>query len=88
MIPKNKKMTEWETEDEYAAAAADSLPTPTDTPYRTPSRNSRRSSRQKSISPGPPSSSPPPLPPGRRGSRDVTNDERYTSQDNDIGAFG
>jgi hypothetical protein len=71
-------MSPWETEDEYAAAAQASLPTPTDTPYRTPSRGSRRSSRQKSISPGP-SSSPPLLPSGeknRRGSKDVTNDER------------
>ncbi|KUJ11943.1 uncharacterized protein LY89DRAFT_738577 [Mollisia scopiformis] len=76
-------MKEWETEDEYAAAAAASLPTPTDTPYRTPSRGSRRSSRQKSISPGP-SSSPPPLPPGekgRRDSRDVTNDESISILD-------
>ncbi|KAF8862463.1 hypothetical protein BDZ45DRAFT_723288 [Acephala macrosclerotiorum] len=76
-------MKEWETEDEYAAAAAASLPTPTDTPYRTPSRGSRRSSRQKSISPGP-SSSPPPMPSGekgRRDSRDVTNDESISILD-------
>jgi hypothetical protein len=68
----------WETEDEYAAAAAASLPTPTDTPYRTPSHGSQRSSRHKSVSPGP-SSSPPPLSSGEkngRGSKDVTNDER------------
>src|ERR1035438_9936678 len=74
----------WETEDEYAAAAAASLPTPTDTPYRTPSRGSRRSSRQKSVSPGP-SSSPPPLPNGeshsRRNSKDVTNDESISILD-------
>ncbi|KAH6674382.1 hypothetical protein B0J14DRAFT_480272 [Halenospora varia] len=69
-------MTAWETEDEYAAAAAASLPTPTDTPYRTPSRGSRRSSRQKSVSPGP-SSSPPP----RRNSKDVTNDESISILD-------
>ncbi|KAH7407833.1 hypothetical protein BKA64DRAFT_640748 [Cadophora sp. MPI-SDFR-AT-0126] len=76
-------MTAWETEDEYAAAAQASLPTPTDTPYRTPSRGSRRSSRQKSISPGP-SSSPPPMPTGeknRRGSKDVTNDESISILD-------
>ncbi|KAF4625391.1 hypothetical protein G7Y89_g12776 [Cudoniella acicularis] len=72
-------MTAWETEDEHAAAAAASLPTPTDTPYRTPSRGSRgsrRSSRQKSISPGP-SSSPPP----RRESKDVTTDESISILD-------
>ncbi|KAH6722453.1 hypothetical protein BKA61DRAFT_176040 [Leptodontidium sp. MPI-SDFR-AT-0119] len=76
-------MTAWETEDECAAAAQASLPTPTDTPYRTPSRGSRRSSRQKSISPGP-SSSPPPMPTGeknRRGSKDVTNDESISILD-------
>ncbi|RDW91360.1 hypothetical protein BP5796_02525 [Coleophoma crateriformis] len=75
--------TEWETEDEFAAAAQASLPTPTDTPYRTPSRGSRRSSRQKSNSPGP-SSSPPPLPTGevaRRGSRDIANDESISILD-------
>jgi len=62
-------MGAWETEDEYAAAAA-SLPTPTDTPYRTPSHGSRR---KKSVSPGP-SSSPPDV--NRRNSKDVANDER------------
>ncbi|RDL38014.1 Uncharacterized protein BP5553_05447 [Venustampulla echinocandica] len=69
-------MAAWETEDEYAAAAAASLPTPTDTPYRTPSRGSRRSSRQKSISPGPSSS-----PPSRRESKDVTTDESISILD-------
>ncbi|KAH8596401.1 hypothetical protein B0O99DRAFT_651608 [Bisporella sp. PMI_857] len=75
-------MNAWETEDEYAAAAQASLPTPTDTPYRTPSRSSRRSSRQKSASPGP-SSSPPPMLPDRhrRGSKDVTNDESISILD-------
>ncbi|KAG9238128.1 hypothetical protein BJ875DRAFT_437805 [Amylocarpus encephaloides] len=70
-------MTAWETEDEYAAAAAaSSLPTPTDTPYRTPSRGSRRSSRQKSISPGPSSS-----PPTKRESKDAAHDESISILD-------
>ncbi|TAQ84991.1 hypothetical protein B7494_g6682 [Chlorociboria aeruginascens] len=76
-------MNAWETEDEYAAAARASLPTPTDTPYRTPSSSSRRSSRRKSASP-PASSSPPPMINGdrkRRSSKDITNDESISILD-------
>ncbi|RFU29902.1 hypothetical protein B7463_g6450, partial [Scytalidium lignicola] len=84
-------MGEWETEDEYVAAAHAALPTPTDTPYRTPSggsrntsRNtSRRSSRRKSKSPDA-SSSPPRMPfhdRSRRESKDVANDESISILD-------
>ncbi|KAH6697108.1 hypothetical protein F5X68DRAFT_2209 [Plectosphaerella plurivora] len=71
-------MTAWETEDEYAAAAAAaSLPTPRDTPYRTPSSGSKRSRR--SITPPGTNSSPSIQPAGgrasRRSSKDVAHDE-------------
>lgn len=76
-------MNAWETEDEYAAAAQRSLPTPRDSPSRNSSRHSRRS-RKKSISPVP-ASSPGPLPyaemHNRRESKDVTNDESISILD-------
>lgn len=73
-------MTAWETEDEYAAAAAASLPTPTDTPYRTPSRSSRKSSRRKSKSPDAPDA-PSSSPPRRRDSKDMATDESISILD-------
>lgn len=75
-------MAVWETEDECSTPAVVSLPTPADTPYRTPSRSSRKSRR--SATP-PKSSSPPPLPRDRNGSkrssRDVSTDESVSILD-------
>ncbi|PBP15998.1 hypothetical protein BUE80_DR013273 [Diplocarpon rosae] len=76
-------MNVWETEDEYAAAAAASLPSPKATPRRTPSRGSRRSASRKSNTPDP-SSSPLPLPndeKSRQGSKDITVDESISILD-------
>ncbi|KAB5554968.1 hypothetical protein GE09DRAFT_145294 [Coniochaeta sp. 2T2.1] len=75
-------MAVWETEDESSTPAVVSLPTPADTPYRTPSRNSRKSRR--SATP-PKSTSPPPMPRERNGSkrssRDVSTDESVSILD-------
>lgn len=75
-------MAAWETEDELSTPAVVSLPTPADTPYRTPSRSSRKSRRSNTP---PKSSSPPPLPRDRNGSkrssRDVSTDENVSILD-------
>ncbi|KAK2625222.1 hypothetical protein QTJ16_005591 [Diplocarpon rosae] len=76
-------MNAWETEDECAAAAQASLPSPTATPRRTLSRGSRRSTCQKSNSPDP-SSSPLPVPNDekiRQGSKGITVDESISILD-------
>jgi hypothetical protein len=82
-------MVMWETEDEYSAPAAGSLPTPQDTPYRTPSRGSRKSNGRRSITPpGSKGMSPPPMPSSewsdksaKRSSKDITNDETISILD-------
>lgn len=70
-------MSAWETEDEYAAPAAASLPTPDDTPFRKVSTErvssrSRAPSYRSSRSPGPSSN---------RNSADIANDENLSVLD-------